>query len=96
MSIVTSGTLSVVLTFCRYQNCVWIPSLLVFIVATGVSRKNFVDPTTVPATAPQIFSFGATVAGYMIPWSALSSDYTAYFHPRVARFVEPVDGLRQI
>jgi hypothetical protein len=31
----------------------------------------------------------------MIPWSALSSDYTAYFHPRVPRFVEPVDSLRQ-
>jgi hypothetical protein len=88
-------TLSVFVTFCRYQNCVWIPSLLVFIVATGVSRKNFVDPTTAPATAAQIFSFGAIIAGYMIPWSALSSDYTAYFHPRVPGFVELVDGLRQ-
>ena len=87
--------LKVFLTFCRYQNCVWVPSLLVFIVATGVSRKNFVDPTTAPATAAQIFSFGATIAGYMIPWSALSSDYTAYFHPRVSRFVEPVDGSCQ-
>ncbi|KAI0284677.1 permease for cytosine/purines, uracil, thiamine, allantoin-domain-containing protein [Russula aff. rugulosa BPL654] len=28
--------------------------------------------------------FGATIAGYMIPWSALSSDYTAYFHPRIS------------
>lgn len=89
-------TLNVYLTFFRYQNCVWIPSLLVFIVATGVSRKNFVNPTTTPATAAQIFSFGATIAGYMIPWSALSSDYTAYFHHRVPRFVEPFDGLRQI
>ncbi len=29
----------------------------------------------------------------MIPWSALSSDYTAYFHPRVSRFVRFRDGL---
>jgi hypothetical protein len=43
----------------------------------------------------QIFSFGATIAGYMIPWSALSSDYTAYFHPRVSRFVEFRGGLHQ-
>jgi hypothetical protein len=43
----------------------------------------------------QIFNFGATIAGYMIPWSALSSDYTAYFHPRVSRFVEFGDGLHQ-
>lgn len=36
----------------------------------------------------QILSFAATIAGNTIPWSALSSDYTAYFHPRVSRFVK--------
>jgi hypothetical protein len=83
------------LAFFRYQNCAWAPFLLVFVVATGVSGKDFVDPPTAPATVVQVFNFGATIAGYMIPWSALSSDYTAYFHPRVSRFVNSRGGLHQ-
>lgn len=63
-----------------------------FVVATGVSGKHFVDPPNVPATTQQLFSFGATIAGNTIPWAALSSDYTAYFHPRVSRFVNFLDG----
>ena len=76
------------LFICRYQNISWIFFLLVFVVATGVSGKHFVDTPVAPATAQQIFSFGATIAGNTIPWSGLSSDYTAYFHPRVSRFVK--------
>ena len=77
------------LTFCRFENCVWVPCFLVFVVVTGVSGKHFVNTPapTAPATAAQICSFGATVAGNMISWGALSSDYTVYFHPRVSRFV---------
>lgn len=82
-----------VLSFFRYQNFAWAPFLLVFVVAAGVSGKDFVDTATPPATMVQIFNFGATVAGYMIPWSGLSSDYTAYFHPRVSRFVQFRGGL---
>ena len=87
--------LSIFLTFCRYQNCVWVPCLVVFIVVTSVSGEHFVDTQT-PATVTQIFNFGATIAGYMIPWSALSSDYTAYFHPRVSRFVNFVVASTKI
>jgi hypothetical protein len=87
--------LSLFLTFCRYENCAWIPSLLVFVITTGVSGKHFVDTPTEPATAAQIFSFGAVIAGFMISWSVLSSDYTAYFHPRVSRFVEFHGGPHQ-
>ena len=87
-------SLNFFLTFGRYQNCVWVPCLVVFVVVTGVSGKHFVN-TPAPATVTQIFNFGATIAGYMIPWSALSSDYTAYFHPRVSRFVDFRGGLHQ-
>jgi purine-cytosine permease-like protein len=83
------------LTFVRYENCAWAPFLLVFVIATGVSGKDFVNTPTPPATVAQIFNFGATIAGYMIPWSALSSDYTAYFHPRVSRFVKFCGVLHQ-
>ena len=77
---------SVSLTFCRYQNCAWAPLLLVFLVVTGVSAKNFVDTPTAPATVKQIFNFAATIAGSMISYSMYGSDYAAYFHPRVSRF----------
>ena len=80
------------MTFCRYENWAWAPLLLVFVVSTGVGGKDFVDVPTASATAAQIFSFGATVAGNMISWAVLSSDYTAYFHPRVSRFVELLCG----
>ena len=83
------------LTLCRYENCAWAPSLLVFVITTGVGGKHFVDTPTAPATAAQIFSFGATIAGYTLAWASISADYTVYFHPRVSRFVEFRGGLQQ-
>jgi hypothetical protein len=76
------------LIFRRYQNCAWFFFLLVFVVVAGVGGKHFVDTPAAPATVVQVFSFGATVAGNMITWSGVSSDYTVYFHPRVSRFVQ--------
>jgi len=81
--------------FIRFEYFAWIPSLLVFVVATGVGGKHFVDTPAAPATAAQIFSFGATVAGFVMTWSSVSSDYTAYFHPSVSRFVEFCGGHYQ-
>lgn len=89
------NNLSLFLTFRRYENCAWIPTLLVFVITTGVSGKHFVDTPTEPATAAQIFSYGAVIAGSMMTWSAFSSDYTAYFHPRVSRFVMFYAGLHR-
>jgi hypothetical protein len=83
------------LSFRRYQNCAWFFFSLVFVVVAGVGGKHFVDTPVAPATVVQVISFGATIAGYMIPWSAFSSDYTAYFHPRVSRFVKFLGGLHQ-
>jgi hypothetical protein len=80
------------LTFRRYQNCAWVFFLLVFVVVAGVGGQHFVDNPAAPATVVQIISFGATIAGNMITWAAISSDYTAYFHPRVSRFVKFPDG----
>ena len=82
-------------TFLRYQNCAWFFSLLVFIVVAGVGGSKFVNTPVASATVVQVFSFGATIAGSMITWSVISSDYTAYFHPRVSRFVKFLCGLRQ-
>ena len=83
------------LTFRRYQNCAWFFFFLVFVVVAGVGGKHFVNTPVAPATVVQIFSFAATIAGNMLTWAAISSDYTAYFHPRVSRFVKFLGGLRQ-
>ena len=66
-----------------------------FLVTTGVSGKHFVNTPVAPASTRQIFNFAATIAGNTIPWSGLSSDYTAYFHPRVSRFVKFRGGVYQ-
>ncbi|KAF8480409.1 NCS cytosine-purine permease, partial [Russula ochroleuca] len=90
VGIVIISVISLFVSFCGiralnwFENCVWVPLLLVFVVAAGVSGKDFVNTPTAPATVAQYFSFGATIAGNMITWAALSSDYTAYFHPRVS------------
>ena len=91
----TESNDGIFLTWFRYENCAWIPSLLAFVVATSVSAKHFVDTPTAAATAAQYFSFGATVAGYTMTWATFSSDYTAYFHPRVSRFVGFRGGQHQ-
>jgi len=91
VGIVIISVISLFVSFCGirvlnwYENWAWAPLLLVFVVVTGVSGKEFVDIPTAPATVAQIFSFGATIAGNMISWAVVSSDYTAYFHPRVSR-----------
>jgi hypothetical protein len=84
------------LTFFRYQNHAWIPFLLVFVVATGVSGKHFVNTPAAPATVAQILSLGAILAGGTMSWAAISSDYTVYFHPHVSRFVKLYCGLHDL
>ncbi|KAI9510189.1 permease for cytosine/purines, uracil, thiamine, allantoin-domain-containing protein [Russula earlei] len=79
-----------IVTFCGlkvlnwYQNCAWVPLIIVFVIAAGVSGKDLVDPPVAPATAAQVLSFGATIAGFTASWAIISSDYTVYFHPRVS------------
>lgn len=35
-----------------------------------------------PATAAQVLSLGGYVAGYLIPWATLASDFSTYYDPR--------------
>lgn len=72
----------------RFANCVWIPALVVFVVAAGVNGNNFVNDQKEHDSVIQIFNFASTIAGYTLSWSTISSDYTAYFHPDVPRFVQ--------
>lgn len=58
-----------------------------FLIATGVGGKHLSpDDSLPPATAPQILSFGATVAGFVISYCPLSSDFTTYMRADVSSY----------
>ncbi|KAI0289622.1 cytosine-purine permease [Russula brevipes] len=90
VGIVIIAVISLFVSFCGlkvlnwYANCAWIPVIVVFVVALGVSGKDFVDTPTTPATMAQIFNFGAIIAGFVITWATQSSNFTVYYHPRVS------------
>jgi purine-cytosine permease-like protein len=63
----------------------WLPSLVVFAVATGVSREHFVNPPTESSTASGVLGFLALQAGFTLTYSPFSSDYMAYTDPEAQR-----------
>ncbi|KAE9406856.1 hypothetical protein BT96DRAFT_954685 [Gymnopus androsaceus JB14] len=82
--------ISLFLSFCGYsvltwyERVAWFPVLVVFLVALGLGGKNLKDvPPSEPADAATIFSFAATIAGFVITYSPLASDFTIYFHPSI-------------
>ena len=71
-----------------YERLAWLPVLLVFVVALGVGGKHLTNPPAAePATVSAILSFASTIAGFVITYSPLSSDFTSYFQPGVSRCV---------
>lgn len=71
-----------------YERLSWPPVLLAFLVALGVGGKNLynanVEPA-LPATTSAVLSFAATIAGFVITFSAMASDFTMYYDPHVSR-----------
>jgi len=78
--------------FQSYENYAWIPVIIAFIITMGVCGKQFIDVPVEPATAAQIFNFGATIAGFTLTWAMFGSDYTVYFHIRASRLVGSPNG----
>lgn len=71
-----------------YERLSWPPVLLAFLVALGVGGKNLynVQPAE-PATVVGILSFAATIAGFVITFSAMASDFTMYYDSTVSGYV---------
>ncbi|KAF5383051.1 hypothetical protein D9615_004948 [Tricholomella constricta] len=68
-----------------YERLAWIPVVISFVVALGVGGKHLANPPPAePATASAVLSFAAVLAGFVITWSSLSSDFTTYFRPDVS------------
>ncbi|KAG1831036.1 permease for cytosine/purines, uracil, thiamine, allantoin-domain-containing protein [Suillus variegatus] len=69
-----------------YERVAWFPVLIAFLVALGVGGKNLYNAQpAAPATAPGIFGFAAVIAGFVITYSAMASDFTMYYTPTVPR-----------
>ena len=89
VGIVITALLALVIAFCgfrvlhHYERWAWIPALIALVIATGCGGKSLSQQVEAPvATAPQILSFGGLVAGFMLPWAALASDFSTYMHPK--------------
>lgn len=85
VGIVIIAVISLIISFCGYrvlnwyERVAWLPILTIFIIALGIGGKHLSDPPPpVPATPRQVLSFGSTIAGFVISWCALSSDFTNY------------------
>ena|ERR1700733_742520 len=71
----------------RYQRIAWLPVLMVYSIALGVSGKHLISSAPdLPAhgSPRQIMSFGALIVGFVISYCSASSDFTTYFPPNVS------------
>ncbi|KAI0795398.1 cytosine-purine permease [Abortiporus biennis] len=90
VGIVIIAVVSLLVSFCGwkvlnwYERLAWIPVLVTFVVALGLGGKHLSNPPPAePATAQTILSFAGTIAGFVITYSPLSSDFTIYYRPDV-------------
>lgn len=73
--------------YLRYERISWFPVLLVFLVALGVGGNNLSNPpASEPVTAGSVLSFASVIAGFVLTYSPLGSDYTTYMVPEVNRY----------
>jgi len=71
-----------------YERFAWPPVLLAFVVALGVGGKHLYNaPASNPATVQQVLNFASVIAGFVITYSAMASDFTMYYEPTVSRCV---------
>ena len=92
VGIVIIAILGMIVCFCGfrvlhlYERFAWIPALIVIVVATGCGGKHLHQQVHVdPPAASTVLSFGALVAGFLIPWAALASDFVTYMEPETSR-----------
>ncbi|KAJ7485496.1 permease for cytosine/purines, uracil, thiamine, allantoin-domain-containing protein [Mycena latifolia] len=94
IGIVIIAVVSLLISFCGwkilhwYERIAWIPVVIIFLIAVGLGGKNFQHFAPVePATAPTILSFAAVIAGFVLTWSPLASDFSCYMRPDAPRYI---------
>ncbi|KAJ4306444.1 hypothetical protein N0V88_001245 [Collariella sp. IMI 366227] len=89
VGIVITAILTLGISFCgfsilhQFERYAWISALISIIVAVGCGGKELQKQVVYDSspTAPNVISYCMIVAGYMIPWACLSSDFTTYLKP---------------
>ncbi|KAF7316409.1 NCS cytosine-purine permease [Mycena indigotica] len=88
IGIVIIAVISLLISFCGwkvlhwYERFAWIPVFVIFLIAVGLGGKNFKNiPSVEPPTAQTVLSFAAVIAGFVLTWSPLSSDFSCYMPP---------------
>ncbi|KAK4137504.1 hypothetical protein BT67DRAFT_395993 [Trichocladium antarcticum] len=89
VGIVITALLTLVISFCGfsvlhvYERFAWIPALVAMAVAAGTGGRHLRNQAAYDQTPPAsaVFTYGMLIAGYMVPWACLSSDFTAYLRP---------------
>ncbi|KAJ5902169.1 hypothetical protein N7495_002697 [Penicillium taxi] len=72
-------------TLHQFERYSWIFALVAILVATGVGGKHLsTQVVTEPASGSTIVSFAGVIAGFLIPWAAMSSDFAVYCDPSVS------------
>ncbi|KAG8701723.1 hypothetical protein FRC08_003929 [Ceratobasidium sp. 394] len=79
------SVIALLVTFCgykvlyTYERFAWIPIVMVYLTALGCGGKHLTNiPPPIPASSVTVLCFAASIAGYMISWATLASDYTIY------------------
>ncbi|KAH8646822.1 permease for cytosine/purines, uracil, thiamine, allantoin-domain-containing protein [Xylariales sp. PMI_506] len=63
----------------QYERYSWFFALLAIIIATGVGGKDLMNQVEQPSpTAAMVVGYGGAVAGFLIPWAAMASDFSVY------------------
>ncbi|KAJ3571927.1 hypothetical protein NPX13_g5214 [Xylaria arbuscula] len=71
----------------EFERYSWIFNLVAIIIATGVGGKQlFNQVETAPVPPSVIVSYGGVIAGFLIPWAAMASDFSVYCDPSVSTF----------
>ncbi|KAI1433348.1 permease for cytosine/purines, uracil, thiamine, allantoin-domain-containing protein [Xylaria sp. CBS 124048] len=71
----------------QFERYSWTFALVSIIIATGVGGKElFNQVETAPPAPSVIIGYGGVIAGFLIPWAGLASDFSVYCDPSVSAF----------
>lgn len=89
VGIVIVSIVALLVSFCgyrvlhQYERYAWIFALIAIVIATGCGGNDLSKQTAAPPPieASTVLSFASLIAGFLIAWAPLASDFTTYFHP---------------
>ncbi|KAH7418825.1 purine-cytosine permease FCY22 [Cadophora sp. MPI-SDFR-AT-0126] len=70
-----------------YERYSWIPVFVAIVILVGCGAKNLAHQTVpeAPATAQSVLTFASLIAGFMIPFGGIVSDFGIYIDPSASR-----------